>query len=483
MIDRRFVAALVGVVLLLVACSPGPGSGGRLEGTEWILRSMATDGELVLVEDQAYADAHFDARRIEGWSGCNTYDARYRSGTRSLFVSPPAVTLMACAEEAMAFEQTYLANLQASRFFTANRSTLTIFAAGGETLLVFDAAPRNPLLGPWVVQEFDNDGTVGAPLEGTTLDLAFGLTGVNGFAGCNRFDGTYGTNGNAVRIGRLATTRMACEEPIMAQEAAFLDALQGVAFLDQREADAITLTDRGGSIAIALRRPEPAASPSAAPSEAPSEEPSEEPSEAPSPTASPTPTPTEAPTPSPSPSPTAAPTAVPTAAPPIVPNPSSCDLVDQERTLATIAYPSTWSTITEPVEGVPAEQLVCRYFDRQPITVPDDPTTVTAPVTIDVIYVPYAEAVTVATDGSAWQVTDTVEVDADGHAATMVAATATAEAAGIPVGSSRVAYFVDAGEVGTIVLSTVGAADDPDLARNAAVLTLMVEASTFGPPS
>ena len=114
--------------------------------------------------------------------------------------------------------------------------------------------------------------------------------------------------------------------------------------------------------------------------------------------------------------------------------------------------------MTEPAE------LACRFFDRAPISVPDDPATLTAAVTIQVLDAPYPEAVTLATDGSAWDVAETLEVDADGYAATMVAATATTEVAGIPVGSSRVAYLVDAGEAGTIVLSTVGAADDLALA-------------------
>jgi heat shock protein HslJ len=148
---RRRLVILLLLALAVVACSPGPGAGGRLEGTEWIVRSIAIDGQLTIAEEGRYADATFDTRRISGWSGCNTYDARYRSGGRTLFVSPAAVTLMACDEATMAFEQAYLANLDASRFYTASRTTLTVYGADGSTLLVFDASPRNPLLGPWIV--------------------------------------------------------------------------------------------------------------------------------------------------------------------------------------------------------------------------------------------------------------------------------------------------------------------------------------------
>jgi len=137
---------LIGVSLLiafasflLAACSAGPGSGGVIEGTEWILRSYADGDTLAIVPETQYADAEFDRSRVTGLSGCNNYNAVYRQGGRTLLISQPALTLMACDEESMAFEQTFIANLQASRFYSVKRETLTIFGAKGATLLVFDA--------------------------------------------------------------------------------------------------------------------------------------------------------------------------------------------------------------------------------------------------------------------------------------------------------------------------------------------------------
>ena len=100
---------------LLAACSAGPGSGGVIEGTEWVLRSYADADTLAIVPETQYADAEFDRSRVTGLSGCNDYNALYRTGTRTLLISQPAVTMMACDEESMAFEQTFLTNLQASR--------------------------------------------------------------------------------------------------------------------------------------------------------------------------------------------------------------------------------------------------------------------------------------------------------------------------------------------------------------------------------
>ena len=476
---RRLAAALA-VAVTIAACSAGPGNGGQLEGTEWILRSFAQDGELVIVPETEYADAEFDRHRVRGLSGCNTYDALVRSGGRTMLVSKPAVTLMACDEASMAFESTFLANLEASRWYGVRRDVLTIYGVGGDTLLVFDASPRNPLLGTWVVDSYaDGPGAVVAPLEGTELEVVFGLASVGGFAGCNSFSGTYGTNGNVVRISRLATTMMACADDVMAQEAAFLEALQGVGFLD-RQGSAMLLTDRGGSLSVALTRPVPPeeSTSSPAPTEAPTAEPTTEP------TAEPTAEPTEASTASPTAAPTTAPTATPVptvppeVAPPIIlPTVASCPLVAADGTpLATIVYPGIWFTVPEP------PQLACRYFDPASIEVPDDPATLTTAITITTASTSYAEAVAAATDPAAWIVRQQVELVVDGQAATLVEAEAIDAAAGIPVGVSRAAYLIDYGAAGTMTLATTGEADSELYAPHAAILTLMVGLSTFTPP-
>ena len=214
---RRMGALLALLALTIAACSPGPGTGGELEGTKWVLNSFELDGTLTIVPETVYADANFDAHRVSGFSGCNTYDALYRTGGRTLLVSQPASTLMACDEATMAFETQFLTLLQDSRFYTVRRDTLTVFGAVGEgALLVFDAAPRNPLLGKWTVDSYGvPPSTVVAVLPDTEIDVVFGIGTVGGFAGCNSFSGTYGTNGTVVRISRLATTRLACDEAVM----------------------------------------------------------------------------------------------------------------------------------------------------------------------------------------------------------------------------------------------------------------------------
>jgi heat shock protein HslJ len=57
--------------------------------------------------------------------------------------------------------------------------------------------------------------------------LAFAAAGkVSGNGSCNRFFGSAKIAGNTIQFGPLGSTRMACPEPVMNQEARYLNALQ-----------------------------------------------------------------------------------------------------------------------------------------------------------------------------------------------------------------------------------------------------------------
>jgi heat shock protein HslJ len=72
-------------------------------------------------------------------------------------------------------------------------------------------------------------------IGGTTLDdaspalLTFEPGGrVSGSTGCNSLMGEASIDGPSLAFGPLATTRRGCEQPLMAQETAVLEALAGV---------------------------------------------------------------------------------------------------------------------------------------------------------------------------------------------------------------------------------------------------------------
>jgi heat shock protein HslJ len=68
-----------------------------------------------------------------------------------------------------------------------------------------------------------------------------------GHTGCNRFVGHYTLTGDSIEIGLLATTQMACPEPVMARERLFLAVLEGARGF-ARDRTELTLTDQEGAV-------------------------------------------------------------------------------------------------------------------------------------------------------------------------------------------------------------------------------------------
>jgi putative lipoprotein len=93
--------------------------------------------------------------------------------------------------------------------------------------------------------------------DATDRFVQFGSdTKVGGSGGCNTFGGSYSQNGATLRIGPLAVTRMACPEPIMSNESAFLADLE-----QTRSADisflTLVLKDADGGVLATLQRRDP----------------------------------------------------------------------------------------------------------------------------------------------------------------------------------------------------------------------------------
>ncbi|HEX5828302.1 MAG TPA: META domain-containing protein [Candidatus Limnocylindrales bacterium] len=486
----RGLALAGALALVAAACAPGPGAGGQIAGTQWVLGAYRSNAALLTVSSALYADATFDGTRVSGFSGCNDYRAVARASGRALFVSQAAATTgRVCDDATMGFERGYRALLDTARWYGVWKGQLTVYDATATPVLVFDAAPRNPLLGKWVVEGYAvPPSSIVGVLPGAPIDVVFGIVSVGGFAGCNTFDGSYGTNGDLIRVSPLATTQMACAPGIMTQEAALLEALQGASRVEAR-GSTVDLTNRDGQLVLRLARPapEPVASPSPSATPSPTEEPTEAPSPTPEPTEEPTAEPTEAPTPTPTPSPTPAPTAAPTAAPTTAPSPSappsfppsaSCTLSAPDGApVATLVYPGGWFTVTEPPEAA------CRYFDPEEIVLEGDPPTAVVAVRAELSATPYDDAIAAAIDPATWQVAGRSDTTVKGTRVTCIAGVAIADVSEtLPAGTAVMACLADVGDAGTVTIRTAGAEGDPAFAAQSAVVTLMTLASTFTPP-
>jgi heat shock protein HslJ len=105
----------------------------------------------------------------------------------------------------------------------------------------------------WLLTDYISpDGAVFTVPAAVTPLLAFEGGNLTGNAGCNTFSSTYTVTGDAIEIGPIMSTKMACEEPMASVEGAYLAALESidkVAILDDGK---LQLWDDGGKTTLAF---------------------------------------------------------------------------------------------------------------------------------------------------------------------------------------------------------------------------------------
>jgi heat shock protein HslJ len=91
----------------------------------------------------------------------------------------------------------------------------------------------------------DQDGGQMEVLEGSLITLELGLGTVKGSSGCNTYQGIVQLVEGKIQIGPVATTMMACEEPIMEQELLYLERLQNISSLNLEGEKLVGKDDNG----------------------------------------------------------------------------------------------------------------------------------------------------------------------------------------------------------------------------------------------
>jgi heat shock protein HslJ len=200
--------------------------------------------------------------RATGSDGCNRFATSFATADGRLEFGVPGVsTRMACPEQANELATAFTGALKDARGYRIEAGSLLLLNTSSATLATL-VAQTDALAGTaWDVSGLhDGRQSVVTVIRDTRLTLEFLSDGkLRGSGGCNTFNGSFTVAGDALNIGRLASTRMACEQPDgrMAQEAAFLAALQTVTSA-RREADRLELRTANGSLAVSARLTSPA---------------------------------------------------------------------------------------------------------------------------------------------------------------------------------------------------------------------------------
>lgn len=106
----------------------------------------------------------------------------------------------------------------------------------------------------WILDTASVEALLGEPAPDARVTIRFDGGEAGGTAACNIYGGTYTTDGGAMSIVVGSMTEMACEEPLMALEAAFVEALGSI---DAFAVDGDVLTLEGGATPLRFAAEQP----------------------------------------------------------------------------------------------------------------------------------------------------------------------------------------------------------------------------------
>ncbi len=249
----KFLLAVAMVsTLFLAACQPQQSASP--EGT-WLLTEL--NGNPVPLDANIYMIV--DSDRLSGNDGCNQFGGSYTRDGNSFSVGDELMsTLMACEGPIMQRADEFNNALQDSAQYKITNKQLQLLAKGGKVLAVFEAQSQEltgtSWLATFVLTESSDDASSLSSVQAAQPTMTFDQEGqLNGNAGCNDYFASYKVDGNKLTISDSGATLKLCEEDVMAEETAFLAALNKVVSY-QITGNSLQVRDAEDNILIAFTR-------------------------------------------------------------------------------------------------------------------------------------------------------------------------------------------------------------------------------------
>ena len=251
---RPVVAPLVVAVVaaFVVGCGgddAGSGDVSSLEGVPWVL----TAGIDVEGWEAFAPSATFEAGRVTGSTGCNSYGGPYTVDGETLELGPLTQTRIGCPPPASEVETTFVAALEEVAGWRIEDEELVLIDADDEELLRFEVGTP---VGSWQATGIRRGDAVTSPIAGTEITATFSdEEALTGSAGCNTYNATFTIDGDAIEITPPATTSKICPEPegVMEQETAYLAALASASSY-RIDGKTLQLTRPDGTLAVDFTR-------------------------------------------------------------------------------------------------------------------------------------------------------------------------------------------------------------------------------------
>jgi heat shock protein HslJ len=234
------------------AASPGASGNGNvspLANSDWLLgtlfgRPIPSGTTITLL---------FSVLQAGGFSGCNQFSMPYATEDTGLRFGPISGTRASCGSALDAVETSYYTNLGLVTHWDITGDTLTLTSGTAEKVLIYSRMAPASVEGPWTIVSANNgSGAVTTVPSGVGAAISFMPDGtVQGFGGCNNFNGGYTTGpNNKISIGPLMSQMKACGDPADTFEKDLLIALGNATKWDISSSGALELRDDGGALQV-----------------------------------------------------------------------------------------------------------------------------------------------------------------------------------------------------------------------------------------
>jgi heat shock protein HslJ len=214
---------------------------------QWQSTQPASGAAIVAADPTRYTITFQPDGAVQVKADCNQVGGTYTSSGSSLKITLGPSTLVACPPDSQADQ--FLDGLNQATTYTIVSSNLELGLSGGGRMMLTAAAPLQ-LVGPvWQLTAYNNGrGGLQSVLAGTQPTAVFESSGVvTGTAGCNTYSAPYTTSTpDSLTFGPIASTRMACAQPIMDQETAYFAALERTTNY-RFESGRLVLVESGGA--------------------------------------------------------------------------------------------------------------------------------------------------------------------------------------------------------------------------------------------
>ena len=191
-------------------------AGVPIEGTDWQAALLFIDGELVAIPDGIAVTLRLDAGQAGGSTGCNQWFGVSTLTGDTLTFGAVGGTEMACPEPRMQIESAWYTALGLVTGWHISASELHLLDGGGNDLAVLVPAAGTSIVGTWQLAEIVDGDVVALIDSDATLTFAEDRS-LTGSTGCNTLSGDVVVEGDALKIGPVATTKMACKDPVLAR--------------------------------------------------------------------------------------------------------------------------------------------------------------------------------------------------------------------------------------------------------------------------